>query len=606
MAQNVRCLEKNLWKLTNKSDSICIIGAGVAGLSTANRLLQSGYTNITIYDYKPDLGGVWAQPYPHLYLQSNIKFYQFPEFAFTKYKQNETPYSIISGTRTKEYLYDYAKHFNIVPHLQLNTRIMEANFDKENQKWIVNICQNTEINPSKTNYNYHEYTYTGIKDKNPNLSHFEKEFDFIINCGGIFSAPDAKLDKMKRINYNIDSKDCNYNYNCNVDNENVSKAAQATQQSKILHPSEIDDEILQDMIENGKNKIVIAGGGKTGRDIACAIAYQRGKRHMHNCKGNKENDDDMDDCNCNCNCNYEAVTIVDKKGLYAVPWPMKIFGKWALPPSPPVFSPFFTKYPNSYENSDNMQWYKILRNVLFFLSHKFINIVCKYETPKHLRYPKSWTDMPIASSHVEPIRQLDKPQQGYYTKGYYFENIKNGDLVIQHRKELIGINTNSSNNNNNINIIIKSIDIDDEIIINNVDYLIIAFGMVKQLNSVNYLKNKENDFDKLTVKNKNGNNEIGNNINLMLYRNIINPDLPQMLFNGFCTGYDHQVPVYFGSAFISYLMQDKIDYNKLPDINGMKQWVLKDIEYRILNNLDWNGCIDPFRYSWYCSFFMFS
>ena len=64
---------------------VCIIGGGVAGLQTADRL-KSLDLNCTIFEQKPDVGGVWRSNYAEFGLQVPWNLYEFPGF---RYKADE-------------------------------------------------------------------------------------------------------------------------------------------------------------------------------------------------------------------------------------------------------------------------------------------------------------------------------------------------------------------------------------------------------------------------------------------------------------------------------------------------------------------------------------
>ena len=75
--------------------NICIIGSGLAGLSTAKTLRQFGFT-VTVFEKESDIGGVWSasRRYPGLTTQNPRETYAFSDFPMpTSYP--EWP----SGTR---------------------------------------------------------------------------------------------------------------------------------------------------------------------------------------------------------------------------------------------------------------------------------------------------------------------------------------------------------------------------------------------------------------------------------------------------------------------------------------------------------------------------
>ena len=101
---------------------IAIIGAGVAGLTTAKVLLQAGH-DVTVIDRVEDVGGVWSasRRYPGLTTQSPKAQYSFSDFPMAK-SFPEWP----SGAQVQEYLVAYAAHFSLDAHLHLGTDVVRA------------------------------------------------------------------------------------------------------------------------------------------------------------------------------------------------------------------------------------------------------------------------------------------------------------------------------------------------------------------------------------------------------------------------------------------------------------------------------------------------
>jgi cation diffusion facilitator CzcD-associated flavoprotein CzcO len=94
-----------------------IIGAGVAGLATAKTLLAEGLT-CTVFERAERLGGVWADGYSNFGVQAQKELYQFPDWPLPEDTPNFTP-----GPVFQQYMEDYADHFGIRPHLQLEAAV---------------------------------------------------------------------------------------------------------------------------------------------------------------------------------------------------------------------------------------------------------------------------------------------------------------------------------------------------------------------------------------------------------------------------------------------------------------------------------------------------
>jgi cation diffusion facilitator CzcD-associated flavoprotein CzcO len=99
-----------------------IIGAGVAGLSTAKVLEQAGH-EVIVYDKAPDVGGVWSRTrrYPGLTTQSPGAQYSLSDFPMPR-DYPEWP----TGTQVQAYLAAYADHFGLDSALRLSTEVTAA------------------------------------------------------------------------------------------------------------------------------------------------------------------------------------------------------------------------------------------------------------------------------------------------------------------------------------------------------------------------------------------------------------------------------------------------------------------------------------------------
>ena len=99
-----------------------IVGAGVAGLTTAKVLCQAGH-DVVVYDKAPDVGGVWSRTrrYPGLCTQSPKAQYSLSDFPMPR-DYPEWP----TVEQVQAYLDDYALHFGLEPKLRLSTEVTAA------------------------------------------------------------------------------------------------------------------------------------------------------------------------------------------------------------------------------------------------------------------------------------------------------------------------------------------------------------------------------------------------------------------------------------------------------------------------------------------------
>ena len=99
-----------------------IVGAGVAGLTTAKVLKEAGH-EVVVYDKAPDVGGVWSRTrrYPGLTTQSPKAQYSLSDFPMPR-GCPEWP----TGAQVQAYMEAYASQFGLDPALRLSTEVTSA------------------------------------------------------------------------------------------------------------------------------------------------------------------------------------------------------------------------------------------------------------------------------------------------------------------------------------------------------------------------------------------------------------------------------------------------------------------------------------------------
>ncbi len=146
----------------NKKIDVVIIGAGIAGITTAY-YLQRNFPNITykIIESRIDLGGTWDQmKFPGVRADNDMYTYGF---SFNPWQGP----IIGKGQDIKNYINDTAEKFNIKEHILFDTQVTSSSW-KDNQ-WA-----------TKTNRKNFTSQYviccTGSRDrKNPHLPKFKDE-----------------------------------------------------------------------------------------------------------------------------------------------------------------------------------------------------------------------------------------------------------------------------------------------------------------------------------------------------------------------------------------------------------------------------------------------
>lgn len=112
---------------------VLIIGAGPSGLSTCIKLKQQGIKNVVILDMANRIGGTWAlNDYPGLFCDVPSEMYSLGFAPNPNWSRTYAPQAEI-----RQYLDDVAHKFNIIPHIQLNTEVTEARWDKDLNRWMI-------------------------------------------------------------------------------------------------------------------------------------------------------------------------------------------------------------------------------------------------------------------------------------------------------------------------------------------------------------------------------------------------------------------------------------------------------------------------------------
>ena len=193
--------------------TIGIVGAGFAGLSTAKVLKALGY-QVQVFEKEPEVGGVWAasRRYPGLTTQNVRSTYALSDYPMPS-SYPEWP----SGEQVQAYMQGYVERFGLAPHILLNTEVQSAVLDETAGAWTV---------AAKT---------AGASET---TSH---RFDYLVVCNGIFSDPAVPAF--------------------------AGREAFVASGGRICHTSQFND--AKDA--TGKHVLVV-GYGKSSCDVANAIA----------------------------------------------------------------------------------------------------------------------------------------------------------------------------------------------------------------------------------------------------------------------------------------------------------------------------------------------
>ncbi|EGD55793.1 flavin-containing monooxygenase [Gordonia neofelifaecis] len=120
---------------------IVVIGAGVAGITTAVVLKGAGFTDVTVLEKGSDVGGVWHwNRYPGLTCDVPSQIYQFG-FA----PKPDWPKIWSSGPEIQRYHREVVERFGLTDRLRLNTEVVSSVYDDDTGRWTVTLGDGEEL-----------------------------------------------------------------------------------------------------------------------------------------------------------------------------------------------------------------------------------------------------------------------------------------------------------------------------------------------------------------------------------------------------------------------------------------------------------------------------
>jgi len=142
--------------------TVCVIGAGIAGLVSAKVLAADGF-EVTVVEKESALGGTWnaKRTYPGLRANNSKQTYAFSDYPYPKDAATH-PYA----EQVRGYLESYANHFGVREKIRFNTEVRKvARVDESGQRLAVT-------------------TWAIGMDEEETA-----EYDFISVCNGVFHVP---------------------------------------------------------------------------------------------------------------------------------------------------------------------------------------------------------------------------------------------------------------------------------------------------------------------------------------------------------------------------------------------------------------------------------
>ncbi len=145
---------------------VCVVGAGVAGL-TAAKVLQADGFEVSVFEKEATLGGVWCESrsYPELRTNDPQEFYAFSDHTYPS-SADDFP----TAAQVRAYLQSYAERFGIAERIRFGTEVVRAapasGEERGESGWLVTVRDSAQPERLET-----------------------LEFDFLVICNGVFSQP---------------------------------------------------------------------------------------------------------------------------------------------------------------------------------------------------------------------------------------------------------------------------------------------------------------------------------------------------------------------------------------------------------------------------------
>ncbi|MBS9534569.1 NAD(P)/FAD-dependent oxidoreductase [Mycobacterium sp. M1] len=119
--------------MSGREPRVLVIGAGVAGISTAHVLRENGFTDVTVLEKGSDVGGVWYwNHYPGLRCDVPSQIYQFGFAPKPDWRDTWA-----DGAAIQRYHRDVADRLGLTPLIRFDTEVTSAEWDDRQRNWTV-------------------------------------------------------------------------------------------------------------------------------------------------------------------------------------------------------------------------------------------------------------------------------------------------------------------------------------------------------------------------------------------------------------------------------------------------------------------------------------
>ncbi|EUA94268.1 pyridine nucleotide-disulfide oxidoreductase family protein, partial [Mycobacterium ulcerans str. Harvey] len=127
--------------MTRRDPSVAIVGAAMAGICMAITLLNSGITDVTIYEKADEVGGTWREnTYPGLVCDVPSRLYHY---SFAKNPDWSNLFS--PGGEIQSYFCGIADRYRLRDRIRFGTEIVSARFEDDHWSVVTDSGEETAV-----------------------------------------------------------------------------------------------------------------------------------------------------------------------------------------------------------------------------------------------------------------------------------------------------------------------------------------------------------------------------------------------------------------------------------------------------------------------------
>jgi len=177
----------------SEQSSVCVIGAGVSGLTSVKKLVDHGHS-VVCFEIGSDIGGIWrydndnerSPVYASLHIDTSKERFEFRDFAAPK---KWGPY--LHHTQVIEYLEAYAEKFDFKDSVRFRHRVV--NVKPEGTRWSVQV---DDLESGSTSSDVYDAVVVASGHHwDPNMPEHQGEFGGKILHGQQYRTPDPFIGK---------------------------------------------------------------------------------------------------------------------------------------------------------------------------------------------------------------------------------------------------------------------------------------------------------------------------------------------------------------------------------------------------------------------------